>query len=303
MKFLFALLPFVTIANSTFAAVFTNTADADDFVRSNSPTANYGGAGALSVSGDSSTNTASGLTNGIADTFIRFNTTAMVTNLNSRFGTNNWVVTGAKLQLTEVATPIHPIFDQGQGAFAVFWIANDDWSEGTGTPNAPMTDGIAYNDEPVLLTNTAILGTFTNTGTDATLLLPLTLPAAFAGDTQAGGEVGFYLTAVDPNTGFTFYSRSFLTASLHPFLEISAAPLPGISAISLSGTNIVLLATNGAAGGTYYVLSSTNLLLPFDQWQPVATTALSADGDFTITVTNAVNAGAPSQQFFILQTQ
>jgi len=303
VKFLFAFLSFVITANPAHAAVFTNTADADAFVRSNAPTANYGGAGALSVSGASATNNASGLTNGIADTFIRFNTDAMVMNFNSRFGTNNWVIGGVKLQVMEVGVPNNNIFDQGKGAFQIDWVADDNWIEGTGTPMSPTTDGLLFTNEPVLLTNTSVLGTFTNAAASATLLFTLAMPAAFAADVQAGGEVTLFLAAIDPQTGFTFNSRSFGTIAARPFLEISAVPMPGLSAILLSGTDVVLSATNGAAGTTYCVLTSTNAELPLNQWLAVATNALSADGDFAITVTNAAGAGAPWQQFFVLRTQ
>jgi len=227
----------------------------------------------------------------------------MVTSFNSRFSSNNWVISGAKLQVTEAGTPNNSIFDQGKGAFEIHWIADDDWTEGTGTPNTPTTDGIAYTNEPALLTDSASLGTFTNTGTSATLQFTLGLPAAFVADAQAGGEVGLYLTAVDPRVGFTFNSRSFGAVSARPSLEISALPEPGISAINLSGLVVVVSATNGAAGATYYTLTITNALLPLSQWHPVATNTLNADGDFTITVTNAADPNAPWQQFFVLQAQ
>ena len=303
MKYLFTFLTFAVIANPARAAIFTNSPDADTFVRSNAPTANYGGAGSLSVSGSSSFNIAFAVTNGIADTFIRFNTFPMVTNFNALFGTNNWVISGAKLQVTEVGTPNNSIFDQGKGAFGIYWVADDIWTEGTGMPNTPTTDGIVFTNETVLLTNTASLGTFTNTSTSVALLFPLALPQAFTSDAQAGGEVTLFLTAIDPQIGFTFNSRSFGTATARPYLEISAAPRPGITGISLSGTNVILAATNGAAGGTYYALTSTNAGLPLNQWLPVVTNVLSAGGNFSITATNAANVGAPWQQFFILQTQ
>jgi hypothetical protein len=304
MKFFSTLLLLTAITVRTSAAIFANSVDADAFVRSNAPTANYGGAGSLSVSGSSSYNITFNVTNGIADTFIRFNTAAMVSSFNSLFGANNWAISGAKLQVTEVGTPNNSIFDQGKGAFQIYWVADDNWTEGNGTPMmGSTTGGIVYTDESVLLTNTAYLGTFTNTSTSVTLLFPLALTPAFVGDAQAGGEVTLFFTAIDPQIGFTFNSRSFGTTSARPFLEISAAPVPGISAVSLSGTDVVLSATNGAAGGTYYILTSTNLSPPFSQWLPVATNMLPVGGNFSITATNAVNAGTPWQQFFILQTQ
>lgn len=75
---------------------------------------------------------------------------------------------------------------------------------------------------------------------------------------------------------------------------------PGLTSIALSGTSIVLSATNGFAGGTYYVLTSTNLNTPLSQWLPVSTNVLGASGSFTLTVSNASQL---PRQFFILQVE
>jgi hypothetical protein len=302
-KTLLTLLLSAAVAGLAQAASFTNNVSVDSFVRAAAPTLNYGSAGALSVSGASAGNS-SGVTNGIYDSFIRFNTAAMVTNFDSVFGSHNWVMTSAKLLVTEVGAPANAIFNRGKGAFEIRWIANDNWIEGTGTPTAATTNGIAYQDEPALLNRgtDVSLGVFTNAGTDATVSFSFALPAPFTADLKAGGEVGLYLTAIDPGIGFTFDSRGVGPVTARPALEISALPRPGIAAISLSGTDILLAGTNGVASGTYHVLASANVALPVSQWSPVATNVLSANGNFAITLTNVANANAP-QQFFILQTQ
>jgi hypothetical protein len=308
MKPLLTVLSFFVIASATHAAVFTNSPSVDSFVRAAAPTLNYGGAGSLSVSGSTATN-GSGVTNGVFDTFMRFNTAAMVSNFNSLFGTNNWVINGASLQVTEMGAPAQTLFNRGQGAFDLRWIANDNWTEGTGMPMTPTTNGITYNNElndlPPLVNplTDADLGTFTNAGVDGVLTFALALPTAFANDLGAGGEVGFYFTAIDPGIGFTFNSRSFMTNSARPVLKISAVPRPAIVSITFSGSDVVLAAINGVAGGTYYTLSSTNITQPLSQWLPVATNVLSANGAFTNTIPNAAAPNAPSPQFFILQTQ
>ena len=79
-------------------------------------------------------------------------------------------------------------------------------------------------------------------------------------------------------------------------------PRPGIVGISLSGTNLVINGTNGLAGRPCYVLMSTNVSLPLNQWMPIATNLLSGSGSFTLTATNAVSAIAP-QRFYLLQLQ
>ncbi len=85
--------------------------------------------------------------------------------------------------------------------------------------------------------------------------------------------------------------------------DISVVPAqPGIASFSLSGTNLVINGSNGLSELTYYVLTSTNLALPLHLWTPVATNFLNASGNFTITVTNAVNLNVP-QCFYILQMQ
>ena len=285
------------------AAVFvTNTPDKDAFVRSLAPASNYGGAGALSISGTNAT--VNNPTNGAFDSFISFNTAAVVTRFNAAFGTGNWVVTSATLNITRNLNPGNPVFNYGTGSFAIRWIANDTWIEGTGTPMVPTTNGITYGEEPAYLNpgTDVSLGIFSFTG-GTNMSFPLGLPASFVASIQAGAEVGLFMTAIDTNVGFVFYSRQFAgNPSVLPSLVVSATAQPGISAISLSGTNLALSATNGVAGGTYYVLTSTNLAAPLNQWTSIDTNVLGSGGNFTITVTNAANPNAPSPQFFILQT-
>ena len=60
--------------------------------------------------------------------------------------------------------------------------------------------------------------------------------------------------------------------------------------------------TNGLATGTYHLLTSTNLALALNQWSPVATNFLTANGNFSFTATNAVNPQS-AQQFYMLQLQ
>jgi hypothetical protein len=115
--------------------------------------------------------------------------------------------------------------------------------------------------------------------------------------------VGLYLTAVSPGIGFTFNSQNFGTATQRPLFILSVVPTPGTIGITLSGADVVITGTNGASSGSYVVLSSTNLLSPPNQWVPIATNMLTANGAFSITATNANNAAAAPQQFFILQTQ
>jgi hypothetical protein len=73
-----------------------------------------------------------------------------------------------------------------------------------------------------------------------------------------------------------------------------------ITGFSLVSGNVAINATNGQTGGTYYMLSSTNVLLPLSQWTPVATN-VAASTNFTFTGTNVITPSA-GRQFYILSS-
>jgi hypothetical protein len=86
------------------------------------------------------------------------------------------------------------------------------------------------------------------------------------------------------------------------FTGPATRPPPGLTGIEIAGANAVLNATNGFAGGTYYVLTSTNVDMPLNQWQPILTNVLGVSGNFTLTVSNALASPLP-RQFYIIQVQ
>jgi hypothetical protein len=93
-----------------------------------------------------------------------------------------------------------------------------------------------------------------------------------------------------------------LAATAKKVRWFSVTGVPVIVGLNFSGPNVILNGTNGFAGGTYYVLTSTNLALPLSLWSPVSTNLLAAPGNFTITATNGVLSNA-ARQFYILQVQ
>src|SRR5580765_7029976 len=125
----------VGIASVSSGTTISIRPDADAFVRSQAPTSNYGGGGALSVSGAAAVN-GSGQQNGAFDTLMRFSMSDAVSTLDAALG-QDWIVTGARLVVTEMAIPDSEIFNRGVGQFEIFWIGSDNWIEGTGRPNAP----------------------------------------------------------------------------------------------------------------------------------------------------------------------
>jgi hypothetical protein len=302
MKTILGILIASACVLSVHAQYFSDAPDADAFVSAGTPTLNYGADITLSVSGPNATN-GLGVMNGPSDTFIRFNAAALIGSFNSRYGSNNWVVTHAALQLTEQGAPTNTILNRGVGTFQVRWVANTNWTEGTGTLAAPTTDGISFSSEAGLLNSNTdeVLGTFTNSGANQALFFYLTTPPGFVNAVKAGAEVDLYLTAASPNIGFTFDSREFGVNTDWPFLVIAAIPQAVITGIHPSGNNILLNCTNGASGQTYYTLMSTNCSWPLNKWTSVATNHLSKGGNFAITVTNG--AAGPSPKYFTLQAQ
>jgi fibronectin-binding autotransporter adhesin len=82
-------------------------------------------------------------------------------------------------------------------------------------------------------------------------------------------------------------------------LKIAAGVVsPTISGITVSGGNIVINGTNNTgSGGTYHVLTSTNLALPLASWTVLTNGTFSGSGNFS--TTNML--GGSRQEFYILQ--
>jgi len=84
--------------------------------------------------------------------------------------------------------------------------------------------------------------------------------------------------------------------------EVSAIPqllLPAsFGSISNTSNGLVMSGTGGSTNGTYYVLVSTNVALPLNQWTPVATNVFDGSGHFIFT--NAINPNSP-QVFYLLE--
>jgi hypothetical protein len=81
-------------------------------------------------------------------------------------------------------------------------------------------------------------------------------------------------------------------------LVVTPSPRPLISSVSLNGAILAFSGTNGPVGGTYYVLSSTNLVRPLSLWQVIATNAFASNGNFGFS--NALQT-LPPQTFYLLK--
>jgi hypothetical protein len=73
---------------------------------------------------------------------------------------------------------------------------------------------------------------------------------------------------------------------------------PSFGSIHATANGLVISGSGGTTNGTFYVLVSTNLALPLNQWTPVATNLFDGSGNFIFTNTPGPNA---RQAFYLLQ--
>jgi len=91
---------------------------------------------------------------------------------------------------------------------------------------------------------------------------------------DAGTNVGFTYAGAAPDLGAFEYGSRLPTLALTP-----------------SGANLILAGGNGPAGGTNFLVATTNLALPEAQWPRVATNQFDLTGNCAIT--NVVDASQP----------
>lgn len=203
----------------------------DAFTRFVEPTLSYGDAGAMHVAGGGAGN-ADGVQQGVAEAWIQFHAASAVEQFDFAFGFGNWTIESVALMLSEVGAPKSSLFSRGTGAYAVEWVANDNWSGGAGKPRAPGLAGsitLGFDTGRALRDPAAdeSIGSFANSGVDQVLTLDLEVTEKFAADIMSGGLVTLNLISADPRTGFTFHSsnRKLVDARQPPVLTVTAVPL------------------------------------------------------------------------------
>lgn len=181
-------------------------------------------------------------------------------------------------------------------------------SNTAGTPAAPLTalnltggtlqlnaDGNATTAALVATTitpnGTTLLNIGAITGVNATSTIPLisyTGADPFPNLTLGTYPAGYAVTLEDNAGNSTIDLRVVSTSKPKPF----------ITGFGVVGTTLTLQGTNGASGGQYVVLGSTNVALPLEQWTPLFTNVFAPDGSFNLS-TNVLNPALP-RQFFLL---
>jgi hypothetical protein len=293
-RFLAVCLSLFIVSSGTAQVFLTNYPVADTFVRSQDPAHNYGGAGALSVSGPIATNII-GQQAGLLGSFMRFDVSGVGSNFNSIYGPGHWGITKAILVVFEQTDANNTVFNGGVGPFEIRWIANNAWVEGTGKPNNPTTDGITWNDEPSILKSNLdkSLGTFFNGGTDGVARLSLGASASFVSNLSTGNLVSLFLTATTNSTvGFTFHSRNFIDPTQFPYLEITAVPISQVTSLVVVGPDVkVSFTTTNSV--SYTVEYSDDLVT--GNWNTLTNNIAGTGGIMTITDSGA---SALSRRFY-----
>jgi hypothetical protein len=77
-----------------------------------------------------------------------------------------------------------------------------------------------------------------------------------------------------------------------------AASAPVINSTVTAGGSLIFSGSGGTAGGSYEVLTSTNLTTPIANWPPMASNLYDASGNFQ--VTNVMSPGV-NQRFYTIQ--
>ncbi len=144
-----------------------------------------------------------------------------------------------------------------------------------------------------------VTGTLTVAGT-----IDITAAAGFGAGTytlflsSSGLNIGPLQLGTLP-AGFNYALNTATPGQIRLVVTSIAPPTPpSFTNATITGANFVAGGTGGTLGGTYYVVSSTNVALPIDSWLRVTTNNFDGAGNFAFT--NAIAPGVP-QQFYRLQ--
>ncbi len=116
---------------------------------------------------------------------------------------------------------------------------------------------------------------------------------------------GTYTVATCSTNGVALPAGVYTSGNLPAFitgsgsLTVAAASPPVVNAPAISGGNLILTGSGGSPGGSYTLLTSTNLAMPLAAWATNSTGTFSGSGAFS----NSIPVGqSQAAQFFRLRT-
>jgi len=214
------------------ADAFVTTGPANDLA-----TNNYGAGGSVNLA-------APGLSKGEFQSVLRFDTSTAKSSFDATYGAGAWSLQSVTLQLSAIAVNNAIFNTNAAGLFSVSWMANDGWTEGTGTPNAPGSVGLTYNtlQSTFISGSDQALGTFSYNGASTgSATYTLNMPSELVNDISAGDQVSLRLFAADNSVSYLFNSREFGTVANRPVLSINAVPEPGgIALLGFAGLFLLI---------------------------------------------------------------
>jgi hypothetical protein len=124
------------------------------------------------------------------------------------------------------------------------------------------------------------------TGTKTNHLIGYTGSSPFAGLSLAPMPSGYTGSLQDSGT------------SIDLVFSVAVSTPPTIHSIAISGGQVIISGTNNAgSGGTYSLLSATNVVTPLSNWIVLSSGSFDGSGNFSITNSTGTNA----QRFYILR--
>ena len=141
-------------------------------------------------------------------------------------------------------------------------------------PVASLTNGWSDPDgDPVALAGVSGSTNGTAAGTDGTYIY-------YTNTSSRADEIIYTVQDVRTNPPAVYRGDDTVQTATG---QIILLPPPVINIVSLASGKLVFGGAGGIGGGTFYVLATTNLLLPAGQWQTIATNNFGASGTFNVT--------------------
>jgi hypothetical protein len=106
---------------------------------------------------------------------------------------------------------------------------------------------------------------------------------------SAGGYAGTFASVTLPTLGAGLGWNNQL--AVNGTLAVVGTAPPVISSVVRSGTNVIFTVNKGVPGGTWNLLTATNVTLPLVNWTTNSSGVF--DGSGNVTVTNSLNLTEP----------
>jgi hypothetical protein len=280
----------VTYTGTDYADAFLATGSSNNPEGTDLTGLNFGAAGTLVIAPASSVK-------GEFQSVMKFSLSNAVILFNTTYGTNNWTITGISLELTSNygtngSQPNNKMFPTiSTGQFVVEWLSDDDWVEGTGTPNLPTTDGVTYDSLSNLLSGAHEIlctNTYVPPGDNVPVTYPLPLTTNLVTDVSGGGDETFLLYAADNQIGYLFNSYSYGRGN-EPLINVTAtSDAVQLKILSSYFTNGVFhLAGIGQTNLPYQVQANADL--GTTNWQTIGTATADGTGMIQFDDTTVTN--------------